>query len=141
MCKLYVHLAPQSGIIGGFEWKRTFLGADSPFSSARPGDMFGVLWCITTGKSGASFNLSTKLTRRAPNPPHLHCIACTFAQFRRIYNKGMTECSIQQGDMIYSRVIQYKVYILSNKIKFQKYFLRNSASSFHWLSSSIFTAR
>ena len=106
-----------------------------------PGDMFGVLWCITTGKSAASFNLSTKLTRRAPNPPHLHCIACTFAQFRRIYNKGMTECSIQQGDMIYSRVIQYKVYILSNKIKFQEYFLRNSASSFHWLSSSIFTVR
>ena len=62
-----------------------------------------------------SFNLSTKLTSRAPHHPHLHCIECTFAQFSRIYNKGMTECSIQQSDMIYSRVIKF---VIQNQIWF-----------------------
>ena len=52
------------------------------------GDIFWVLWCIRSGKTRVSFNLSTKLTSRAA---HLHCIATTFAQVHRIYNKGMTE--------------------------------------------------
>ena len=120
ICDLYIPLAIPDDIIGGEK--------EGQQSEIRQMALLFVLsssfffFCkarvICLGYYGAlqlvklvvvSFNLSTKLTSRAPHHPHLHCIECTFAQFSRIYNKGMTECSIQQSDMIYNRVIEFGI--------------------------------